>query len=188
MTTKAASHSLQDIPLRRIDGSPATLADFAGKVLLVVNVASECGLTPQYEGLEKLYREKREQGLEVLGFPANEFGAQEPGTNQEIQSFCTKNYGVTFPMFEKIVVKGQDQHPLYRALVEAQPKAENFGDDGFEKKLRDFGVVQDEPSDVMWNFEKFLLGRDGQVIGRFAPGIAPDHPQLRAAIDQAIGA
>lgn len=186
MTTKTAPVSLQEIPLRRIDGKPATLADFSGKVLLVVNVASQCGLTPQYEGLEKLYQEKKAAGLEVLGFPANEFGAQEPGTNEEIQAFCTTNFGVKFPMFEKIVVKGPGIHPLYQALVEAQPRAENFGDDTFQKKLAGYGVVQENPSDVMWNFEKFLVGRDGKVIGRFAPGIAPDHPQLQAAIDRAL--
>src|SRR5690554_7920519 len=112
MSTKTASSSLYEIPLRRIDGTPTTLAAFQGKVLLVVNVASKCGLTPQYEGLEKLYETYRDRGFEVLGFPANEFGAQEPGTNEEIQAFCTTNYGVQFPMFEKIVVKGEGIHPL----------------------------------------------------------------------------
>jgi len=179
--------SLYEIPLRRIDGTPATLGDFRGKVLLVVNVASKCGLTPQYEGLEKLYESRRERGLEVLGFPANEFGAQEPGTNEEILQFCTSNYGVRFPMFEKIVVKGEGIHPLYRALVEAQPAADFLGDDSFRAKLEAYGIRQENPSDVLWNFEKFLVGRDGRVIGRFAPSVTPDHPGLLRAIDAALG-
>lgn len=178
---------LTRIPLRRIDGTPATLSDFDGKVLLVVNVASKCGLTPQYEGLEKLYQAYRDRGLEVLGFPANEFGAQEPGSNEEIAGFCSRTYGVQFPMFEKLVVKGPDIHPLYAALVQAQPQAEDFGDDGFARKLTEYGIVQEQPSDVMWNFEKFLVGRDGTVIGRFVPGVAPEHPELIAAIDRALG-
>lgn len=181
------SSSLYEIPLRRIDGTPTTLGDFRGKVLLLVNVASQCGLTPQYEGLEKLYEDRREKGLEVLGFPANEFGAQEPGTNEEIQQFCTTNYGVKFPMFEKIVVKGEGIHPLYRALIEAQPSADSFGDDGFRTKLEGYGIKQEKPSDVLWNFEKFLVGRDGRVIARFAPSITPDDPGLLRAIDAALG-
>lgn len=179
--------SLTGIPLRRIDGTPATLADFAGKVLLVVNVASQCGLTPQYEGLENLYERYRDRGLEVLGFPANEFGAQEPGTNDEIHQFCTTNFSVKFPMFEKIVVKGAGIHPLYQALTQAQPRAEDFGDDGFQKKLAGYGIRQEQPSDVMWNFEKFLVDRSGNVIGRFVPGIAPDHAGLLQAIEAALG-
>lgn len=182
MTTTA----IDRIPLRRLDGTPATLADFDGKVRLVVNVASQCGLTPQYEGLEKLYESLRARGLEVLGFPANEFGAQEPGTSEEIQAFCSRTYGVQFPMFEKIVVKGDGIHPLYAALTAAQPRAEDFGDDSFAKKLAGYGLVQEKPSDVMWNFEKFLVSRDGRVIGRFAPAVTPQHPQLLAAIDAAL--
>lgn len=188
MTTQAAPVSLRSIPLRRIDGTSTNLGAFEGKVLLIVNVASQCGLTPQYEGLEKLYRAHRERGLEVLGFPANEFGAQEPGTNEEIESFCTTNFGVTFPMFEKIVVKGESIHPLYETLVGAQPKADDLGDDSFEKKLEGYGIRREAPSDVMWNFEKFLVSRDGRVIGRFVPGIAPDHPGLLQAIEAALSA
>ena len=116
---------LQEIPVRRIDGSASSLKDFDGKVLLVVNVASQCGLTPQYEGLEKLYEKYREQGLVVLGFPANEFGAQEPGSNQEIAEFCQTRFAVDFPMFEKIAVKGEAQHALYRELIAQQPVAES---------------------------------------------------------------
>ena len=179
--------ALNQIPLRRIDGTPTTLADFEGKVLLVVNVASKCGLTPQYEGLEKLYGARRERGFEVLGFPANEFGAQEPGANPEILAFCRASYGVTFPMFEKIVVKGEGLHPLYRALTEAVPTAEAFGDDAFARRLADYGIVQEQPGDVLWNFEKFLIGRDGRVVARFAPSVTPDHPGLLEAIDGALG-
>lgn len=186
MSTKAATHALYEIPLRRIDGRSTSLGEFRGKALLVVNVASKCGLTPQYEGLEKLYRSYRDRGLVVLGFPANEFGAQEPGTNEEIHAFCTSNYGVDFPMFEKIVVKGEGIHPLYRALIEAWPRAENFGDDSFESSLESYGIRRDDPRDIMWNFEKFLISREGRVIGRFVPGIAPDHPRLVDAIEAAL--
>lgn len=181
------SDALSQIPLRRIDGTPTTLADFRGKALLIVNVASQCGLTPQYEGLERLYESHRSRGLEVLGFPANEFGAQEPGSNEEIQAFCTTNYGVKFPMFEKIVVKGPDIHPLYRALTEAQPAADSLGDDSFREKLAGYGIVQEAPSDLLWNFEKFLVDRSGKVIARFAPSVTPDHPGLVGAIEAALG-
>jgi len=185
--TAAASVSLYDIPLRRIDGTPATLGEFRGKVLLIVNVASKCGLTPQYAALEKLYESHRDRGLVVLGFPANDFGAQEPGTNEEILAFCTTHYGVQFPMFAKISVKGPDMHPLYRALVAAWPRAEDFGDDSFEKRLASYGIRRENPSELMWNFKKFLVSRDGRVIGRFVPGIAPDDPRLGAAIKAALG-
>lgn len=178
---------MHTIPLRRIDGTPSSLADFEGKVLLIVNVASQCGLTPQYEGLQALYRSYRSRGLEVLGFPANEFGAQEPGTNDEIQAFCSTNYGVDFPMFEKIVVKGEEIHPLYRALTEAVPEADDFGDDTFRKKLAGYGIEQDGPGAILWNFEKFLVGRDGKVIARLSPGVAPNHPRLVQAIETALG-
>lgn len=156
--------ALREIPLRRIDGAAATLADFDGKVALVVNVASECGLTPQYAGLQALYDRYRDRGLVVLGFPANEFGAQEPGTNAQIAQFCTQRFAVTFPMFEKIVVKGAGQHPLYQALTAARPSGE--GDNA-----------------IRWNFEKFLVNRRGEVVGRFAPQVAPEDPALVAAIE-----
>lgn len=175
--------AIQDIPLKRIDGSPATLADFKGQVLLLVNVASKCGLTPQYEGLEKLYEGRRAKGLAVLGFPANDFGAQEPGTEAEIQSFCTTNYGVQFPMFSKISVKGADQHPLYAALVEQKPQATSKPGTDFRKKLESYGIRMEKDTDVMWNFEKFVIGRDGRVAGRFTPDTAPDDPLLTDCID-----
>ncbi len=177
---------LQDIPVARIDGSPSSLGAFAGKVLLVVNVASKCGLTPQYAGLEKLYEDKRAQGLEVLGFPANDFGAQEPGSDAEISEFCALTYDVKFPMFSKISVLGAARHPLYDGLVAAQPAAQ--GDGPFRERLKGYGISRDDPTDVLWNFEKFLVGRDGQVIARFAPDTTADDPRLVKAIDDALAA
>lgn len=177
---------LRDIPLRRIDGSAATLQDFAGSVLLIVNVASQCGLTPQYEGLEKLYREYRERGLIVLGFPANDFGAQEPGSNQEIAEFCSSRFSVDFPMFEKLSVKGSAQHPLYQKLVADRPSATAAEGGALAAKLAEHGLAPTNPTDVMWNFEKFLIDRQGSVAGRFAPDVTPDDAQLRGAIEQAL--
>jgi glutathione peroxidase len=178
------TNALQDIPVARIDGQPASLGAYAGNVLLVVNVASKCGLTPQYEGLEKLYEDKRALGLEVLGFPANNFGAQEPGTDAEISAFCSLTYDVKFPMFSKISVLGDDQHPLYASLTAAQPAA--IGDGPFRERLKGYGINPTSQVDVLWNFEKFLVGRDGKVIARFAPDIAADDPRLVEAIDRAL--
>jgi glutathione peroxidase len=178
---------LGSIELRRIDGTPASLGDFAGRVLLVVNVASKCGLTPQYDGLEALYRRYRDRGLEVLGFPANDFGAQEPGSNEEIADFCRTNFSVDFPMFEKIAVTGPDRHPLYDALVAAQPAATSAPGSDFKAKLAGYGIKPKSDTDVLWNFEKFLVGRDGRVVARFAPDTAPDAPILVEAIEAALG-
>lgn len=176
---------IQSIPVKTIEGADASLSDYAGKVALVVNVASKCGLTPQYEGLEKLYSEYRDQGMVVLGFPANDFGAQEPGTNEEIVDFCTTNFSVDFPMFSKIVVSGPDKHPLYAALTAAAPKAS--GDpESFRNRLKGFGMTPNPEPEVLWNFEKFLVGRDGAVIARFAPDTTPDDPALVAAIEGAL--
>ena len=132
------SAMIYDIPIQRISGEDASLAEFKGKVLLVVNVASKCGLTPQYEGLEKIYEQYRGQGLVVAGFPANDFKSQEPGTNEEIQSFCTANFGVKFPMFSKITVVGAEKHPLYAALIAAQPKAVSVSEVPFREKLKGY--------------------------------------------------
>lgn len=177
------SKSLYDITVRRIDGKEEKLADYAGKVLLIVNVASKCGLTPQYEGLEKLHEQYAGTGLAVLGFPANEFAAQEPGSNEEIASFCTTNYGVKFPMFEKIVVKGEGQHPLYRHLIAARPQAQQLPGGSLKAKLQEHGLAPENDRDIMWNFEKFLIDRKGEVVGRFAPDYAPDDPVLADAIE-----
>jgi glutathione peroxidase len=175
-----------DIPVDRIDGTPASLAAYAGKVILVVNVASKCGLTPQYAGLESLYTAQRDRGLVVVGFPANNFGAQEPGTNPEIATFCSTTYGVDFPIFSKISVKGEDTHPLYQALIDAQPAATEKPGSDFRAKLAGYGITQEKPTDVFWNFEKFLIGRDGTVVGRFAPDIAPDDALLVDAIEREL--
>ena len=147
--------------VKKIDGSPADLAAYKGKVVLVVNVASRCGYTSQYAGLQKLYDAHKDKGLVVLGFPANEFGAQEPGSDAEIARFCSTTYGVTFPMFSKIVVKGPGIAPLYKALTE----------------------TANPPGDVKWNFEKFLIGRDGTIKGRYTSGVGPDDAALKAAIE-----
>ena len=181
------AEALYDIPVNKIDGSPARLGDYAGKVLLVVNVASKCGLTPQYEGLEKLYSSRRREGLEVLGFPANDFRSQEPGTNEEIASFCSTTYGVDFPMFQKITVTGPEKHPLYQALTSQRPQTDG-GDSAMRTRLEGFGIKTGGPGEVLWNFEKFVVGRDGNVIARFAPDTPPDDPRLQAALDQALAA
>jgi len=181
-----AMTSLQDVPLSTIDGKEASLGDYAGQVLLVVNVASKCGLTPQYEALEKLYEDRRDAGFEVLGFPANNFGAQEPGTNEEIAEFCSLTYDVKFPMFAKVSVVGDDQHPLYRELTSSIPSAEGADAATFRETLRGHGMTPTEDPDILWNFEKFLIAKDGTVARRFAPTVAPDDPVIVAAIDDAL--
>jgi len=158
---------IQEIALRRIDGSPASLKDFDGSVLLVVNVASKCGLTPQYTALEELHARLSPRGFSVVGFPCNQFGGQEPGTAEEIEEFCSMTYGVTFPMFEKIEVNGPGRHPIYDELT-AVPDAS--GDAG----------------DIQWNFEKFVLGPDGAVIGRFRPRTVPDDPEVLSVIESSL--
>ena len=178
---------LAAIPLTRIDGASDSLAAHEGKVLLVVNVASKCGLTPQYEGLEKLYEGYKEQGFEVLGFPANDFGAQEPGTHEEIAAFCQLNYGVSFPLFAKADVSGPAKQPLYAALTEAVPTKQ--GDvESLKERLRGYGMTANDDPEVLWNFEKFLIARDGAVAGRFAPTTSPEDPALVGAIEAALGA
>ena len=173
---------LAAIPLTRIDGASDSLANHKGKVLLVVNVASKCGLTPQYEGLEKLYQAKKGEGLEILGFPANDFGAQEPGTHEEIEEFCKVNYGVTFPLMAKAPVSGPDKQPLYAALTQAVPAKQ--GDvETMKERFRGYGMTPNDDPEVLWNFEKFLIGKDGSVAGRFAPGTTPDDPALVSAIE-----
>ena len=178
------SDSLYTIPVSRIDGRPTSLTEFAGKVLLVVNVASKCGLTPQYAGLQSLYEQKRAAGLEILGFPANNFRAQEPGTEAEISTFCSTQYGVEFPLFQKISVTGEDRHPLYDALVAAQPNAE--GIESMRERLAKHGIQSGADTDVTWNFEKFVVDRKGRVIARFAPDITADDPRLTKVLDDAL--
>lgn len=175
------SQTLYGIPVQSIDGAPLTLDAFRGKVLLVVNVASKCGLTPQYEALEQLYRDKRAAGLEVLGFPANNFKEQEPGSDEEIKTFCNTKYDVTFPLFSKISVVGSDQHPLYATLTQARP--ESSGDGTFRDRLKGYGIAPNPAPDVLWNFEKFLVSRDGEVVGRFSPDVTADDAALLEAIE-----
>ena len=156
--------SIYDAEISTLEGESTTLADYKGKALLVVNVASKCGLTPQYEGLEKLHETYGDRGFEVLGFPCNQFMGQEPGTAEEIREFCDTNYHVQFPLFEKIDVNGAKAHPIYQELTRT-PDAEG------------------EAGDVKWNFEKFLVAPDGTVVGRFRPPVNPEDPQLVAAIE-----
>ena len=158
---------LYDTEISTLDGNAGLLADQAGKVTLMVNVASKCGLTPQYTGLEKIHEKYADRGFTVIGFPSNQFGAQEPGTPDEIATFCSTTYGVTFPLSEKIDVNGDGQHPLY---AELEKTADAEGHTG----------------DIRWNFEKFLVGRDGNVIARFNPMVEPEAPELVEAIEKAL--
>lgn len=175
--------SLRDIPLTRIDGSTETLRDYSGQVLLVVNVASKCGLTPQYEALEELYRTYRDRGFVVLGFPSNDFHGQEPGSDDEIAEFCRLTYDVDFPMFSKVQVKGAGKHPLYQALIEAKPEAEFRA----LSKLLSYILPSREKGEIHWNFEKFLLDREGRVARRFAPDTKPDDHVVVEAIEELLG-
>ena len=175
--------SLYDIPFETIGGEPASLAAFKGKVLLIVNVASKCGLTPQYEALEKIYELYCGRGFVIAGFPANDFKQQEPGSNSEIQTFCSTNYNIQFPIFSKVTVIGEGKHPLYSALIAAKPQATSFSTTPFREKLKGYGIdILPEP-EILWNFEKFLIGRDGAVVARFSPDTAPDAPEIVAAIE-----
>ncbi|MBX3261533.1 MAG: glutathione peroxidase [Labilithrix sp.] len=178
---------LERIPVPSIDGAPSSLGHHAGKVRLIVNVASKCGLTPQYEALEALYRRFKDRGFEVLAFPANEFGGQEPGTEAEIKDFCATTYDVTFPMFSKIVVKGEGIHPLYASLTSTRPSARALPGSDFRQKLIGYGVQPGEPHEVLWNFEKFLVDRQGAVVDRFAPDVPPDADVVVSAIERLLG-
>jgi glutathione peroxidase len=182
------SKNVYEFKVKKINGTPASLGDYEGKVLLIVNVASKCGLTPQYDALEKTHEKFHDKGFEVLGFPANEFGAQEPGTNAEIQEFCSTKFGVKFPMFEKIVVKGEGQHPLYNYLTTTKPEATSPQGSAFEEKLKGYGITRTKKSDILWNFEKFLIGRNGTVVARFNPDVTPDDPVVTKAIEAALKA
>jgi len=159
--------ALYDYSLNNLDGTPTSLGSFAGKTLLVVNVASKCGLTPQYEGLEKLQKKYEAKNFSVVGFPCNQFLGQEPGTAEEIQTFCSTTYGVTFPLFEKIEVNGDNQSPVY-AELNAFPDAEGYS------------------GDIRWNFEKFLVGPDGTILQRFAPQTEPEDDSIVSAIEASI--
>lgn len=177
------ANTLGAIPFQRMDGGVARLADYSGSVVLVVNVASKCGLTSQYEGLEKLYEAYRGRGLVVLGFPANDFAGQEPGSNEEIVEFCRGTFGVQFPLAQKIAVTGPDAHPLFRQLTAAHPVATANPDSQLRIRLEARGLGPKITGDVMWNFEKFLIGRNGEVAARFAPDIVPDDERLVRSIE-----
>lgn len=180
------ANKLYEIPVKKIDGTETTLAEFEGKALLLVNVASKCGLTPQYAGIESLYKEYKDQGFEVLGFPANNFLAQEPGTSEEIQDFCQTNYDVTFPLFQKISVKGDDQHPLYSFLTQEKGEADIANGTAFEEKLASIGQPRAEASDVLWNFEKFLIAKDGTIAARIAPDVTAADERVLSALKAEI--
>ncbi|TEU26899.1 glutathione peroxidase [Alkanindiges illinoisensis] len=175
------SQSIYDIPVKTIKGETINLNQYAGKVLLIVNTASKCGLTAQYEGLEKLYQAKKDDGLEILGFPANNFKGQEPGTDEEISSFCSLNYDVHFTLFSKISVTGDDQHPLYAQLTKAQPQT--TGEGSMRERLKGLSIETTEAPEVLWNFEKFLVNKQGEVVARFAPDITADDPRIVEAIE-----
>lgn len=178
------TQSIYDIPVKTLAGQASTLSPYKGKVLLIVNVASKCGLTPQYKSLEAFYEQYKDKGVEVLGFPANNFKEQEPGSDKEISEFCTLNYGVTFPMFSKVSVKGADQHPLYALLTKAQ--SQSTGEGPFREKLKGFGIHTDNQTDVLWNFEKFLVNKQGEVVGRFSPDVTADDPRIQEAVAKAL--
>jgi glutathione peroxidase len=167
LAISALAADLQGIPLKDIDGKETSLKAYEGKVVLVVNVASKCGLTPQYEALEKLYRQHKDKGLVIVGFPCNDFLGQEPGSAEEIKTFCSTKYNVTFPLMAKLHVKGSEQHPLYAALT------------GKDAKF---------PGDIEWNFGKFLLGKNGEVLHRFSPRTKPDDASVVSAIEAALKA
>jgi len=159
--------SLYEIPVKDIDGKDSSLKGYQNKVILIVNVASKCGLTPQYKGLQALQDKYKDKGFTVVGFPCNQFMGQEPGTNEEIKQFCSSKYNVSFPLYDKIDVNGPKRHPLYVALA---------------------GKESPFPGDIKWNFGKFLVGRDGKIIKRFEPRTAPDSPEVAAAIEAALAA
>ncbi|MGM3176183.1 glutathione peroxidase [Dickeya lacustris] len=180
------SNALYDIPLQTIDGHATSLANWREQVLLVVNVASQCGLTNQYEGLESLYKTYRDEGFAVLGFPCNQFAGQEPGSHEDIQAFCRTTFGVQFPLFSKLEVNGAGRHPLYQALIHAQPQAQYPQGSEFYARRVSRGQAPQHPGDILWNFEKFLINRQGDVVARFSPDMTPDDAQLLAAIKQAL--
>ena len=164
----AQAHSIYDFTIKSIDGQPVSLKSYSGKVVMLVNVASKCGFTPQYAGLESLYEKYKDRGFVIVGVPANNFAQQEPGTNEEIKTFCSRKYNVTFPMMSKVSVLGEDETPLYRFLTDKSTNPQVGGD-------------------IKWNFTKFLFDRNGKPVGRFEPATTPDSPEVQAAIESALG-
>jgi glutathione peroxidase len=182
---KNMDQSIYDFTVKRIDGVSSALREYEGKTILIVNVASKCGLTPQYEGLKKLYDQYRNKGLVVLGFPANEFLGQEPGTNAEIQEFCQKSFGVNFPMHEKIIVKGDGQHPLYKFLTTQKPQATLKPNGTLIERLMAKNLIG-KAHEIKWNFEKFLVNKQGVIVERFSPELEPLNPIIIKAIEQTL--
>ncbi|WP_336792849.1 glutathione peroxidase [Pantoea anthophila] len=178
--------NIYDTELVTLDGEKTTLSAWQGKVLLVVNVASKCGLTPQYEELENLQKAWQDHGFSVLGFPCNQFLEQEPGSSEEIKTFCSTTYGVTFPMFAKTDVNGAGRNPLYAQLIAACPDAVRPEGSGFYERQVSKGRGPKAPGDILWNFEKFVIGRDGRVVQRFAPDMTPEDPIILETIKQAL--
>ena len=165
--TAAQAHSIYEFTMKSIDGDPVSLKSYSGKVVMLVNVASKCGFTPQYSGLESLYEKYRDRGFVIIGIPANNFAQQEPGTNEEIKTFCTRKYNVSFPMMAKVSVLGEDETPLYRFLTDKTANPQVGGD-------------------IKWNFTKFLFDRSGKPVTRFEPAVKPDSPEVQAAIESAL--
>jgi glutathione peroxidase len=163
----AGEKTIYDFTLNSIDGQPAPLAAYKGEVVMLVNVASRCGFTPQYSALESIYEKYKDRGFVIVGIPANNFGAQEPGTNQEIKTFCSSKYNVKFPMMSKVSVKGDDKTPLYQFLTDKSASPKTGGE-------------------IQWNFTKFLVGPDGQIVARFEPAVTPDSPEVTGAIEKAL--
>jgi glutathione peroxidase len=164
----AQARSIYDFTMKSIDGEPVSLKNYSGKVVMVVNVASKCGFTPQYAGLEALYEKYKDRGFVIVGVPANNFAQQEPGTNDEIKKFCSNKYNVTFPMMSKVSVLGEDETPLYRFLTDKSANPQVGGD-------------------IKWNFTKFLFDRNGKPVARFEPAVTPDSPEVQAAVESALG-
>lgn len=176
--------SLYEIPVQTNKGVETSLAEYQDKVVVVVNVASKCGLTPQYEGLEKLYEQYKDRGLVIVAFPANNFLGQEPGSDDEIRDFCTLKYNVSFPLYKKINIVGEDKHPLYKALIEAQPVAERR--DEMVQRLTGFGIPVNPEPEVAWNFEKFIIAPNAKQVLRFGPSVTPDDAAFVKAIEDAL--
>ena len=180
------ANDIYEIPVKTIDGAETNLSEYKGKTLLIVNVASKCGLTSQYESLGKLYANYKDKGFEVLGFPSNDFMGQEPGTEAEIKDFCDTNFDVKFPLFSKVGINGENRHPLYANLIESHPKTDVKNGDDLLNGLIKFGHKHLDETDVLWNFEKFLISKNGEVVARFAPDVTPDDARLTAKIDEEL--
>ena len=181
------ANEIYEIPVKTIDGTETDLSAYRDKVLLIVNVASKCGLTPQYESLQKLYADYQDRGFEILGFPSNDFMGQEPLSETEIKDFCDTNYNVRFPLFSKIHINGGERHPLYENLIAAKPETDVDNGGTMRENLEKFGHKHLHETDVLWNFEKFLIGRNGAVAARFAPDVTAEDARLIEKVEAELG-